>query len=98
MDWLIALIAGLAGAAVLAMVILSLDEIKNLARTWWGTGTIIVVDPAADAELQRIADSKGSKRYKRFVYNKATGDRKLVESNTISPDLAYRSRVEVYVS
>lgn len=97
MDWLFALIAGLAGAAVLAMVVLSLDEIKSRARSWWGTGTIIVVDPAMDEELQRIANSKGSKRYKRFVYNKSTGDRKLVESNSISPDLASRRRVEIQV-
>jgi hypothetical protein len=98
MDWIIALLAGLAGAAVLAVIVLSLDEIKDYARSWWGTGTIVIIDPATDAELERIAASKGSKTYKRFVYNKATGDRKLVESNSISPELAYRSRIEVYVS
>lgn len=98
MNWIIPLIAALAGGVVLAIVVLSLQEIKNRARSWWGCCTIVIVDPATDAELQRIAESKGSKRHKRFVYNKTTGARKLVESNSIAPELAHRSRVEAYVT
>lgn len=97
MDWLIALIAGLVGSAALALLVLSLDEIKSRARSWWGSGTIVVVDPASEAELARIAATKGSKRYRRFVFNKATDECKLVESNSIAPELEHRSRVELQI-
>jgi len=91
---LILLFTGLA----LVLENLSLDAIRNLARSWWGTGTIVILDPACEAELERIANKKCTKRYRRYVYNKSTGARKLVESDSIASDLAYQSRVETYVS
>lgn len=92
------IVAGLIGAAIILTIITS-SVVIECAKEWWGARTnIVVVDPSTSAELERIAARKGSRRHKRFIYNKSIGESKMVESNSISGEVSYRKRVELYVS
>jgi len=98
-EILIGLLIGAFVGAVIVLAVITASAVIDCARDWWGSGTdVIVVDPSTSSELERIAAENGSKRHKRFVYNKSTGENKLVESDSISGELAYRSRVELYVA
>jgi hypothetical protein len=48
---------------------------------------VLIIAPEASSELEKIAKQKGSKKHKRFVYNKSTKEALLVESNSISNEL-----------
>ena len=97
-DWIIWAIIGLIGAAT-ALAIISIAAIYECVRNWWGSGiNVLVVDPSTSAELEKIAASKGTHRHIRFIYNKSTGQRKMVESDSISDELANNKKVKLYVS
>jgi hypothetical protein len=88
-----------AAAAVIHLVCLTAEAVIEQAREWWGSRTtVIVVDPSTSRELERIAAERGSRRHKRFVYNKSRSECRLVESDTISAEVAHRLEIELYVA
>jgi hypothetical protein len=98
-ELLMLLFAGGAAAAVIAMIVLSASAVVDQARQWWGSRTsIVVIDPSATAELARIAANNGTKRHKRFVFNKQQNELRLVESDSISSEFINRPAVELYVA
>jgi hypothetical protein len=98
-ELLAMLIFGAGAAAVIYLACLTVDAIADQVREWWGSRkTVTVLDPSTSAELARIARENGSKRHKRFVYNRERNEARLVESDSISSDFANRSEVELYVS
>ena len=49
--------------------------------------SIDIVDPQVSAELERIATQRGSKKHKRFAYDRVSKKAVLVESNRIADEL-----------
>ncbi|HLO87120.1 MAG TPA: hypothetical protein VK203_19240 [Nostocaceae cyanobacterium] len=89
----------LLGAAAVFLAIISVAAIMECVFEYWDEieDDVLIVAPEASAELQKIAREKASKPYKRFVYNPATKDAVLVESNSISDELRYEDVVTVSV-
>ena len=79
------------GAAAIALAIITVAAIMECVFEYWDDidDEVLIVAPEASAELQKIAREKCSKPHKRFVYNKATKESLLVESNSISDELRY---------
>jgi hypothetical protein len=98
-ELLMMLFLGGAAAAVICLAVLTVSAVVEQARAWWGARTrLVVIDPAASPELARIAAERGSRPHKRFVYNRDRSETRLVESESISGEIAYRSEVELYVA
>lgn len=80
-------IALLTVAAIIGSALEYLDEADD----------ILIVDPKASKELERIAAKKGSKPHKRFAYDRKSKKAVLVESNRIADELKNEEFVTVDV-
>lgn len=94
------LLGFLFGAAAIALAIISVVAVMECISEYWDEieDEVLIVAPEASAELQKIAREKASKSHKRFVYNPATKDAVLIESNSISDEIRYEDVVTVSVS
>jgi len=94
------LLGFLFGAAAIALAVISVAAVMECVFDYWDEvdDEVLIVAPEASAELEKIAREKGSKTYKRFVYNKATKDAVFVESDSISSELEDEEVVTVAVS
>lgn len=76
------------GAAAVALAIITIVAISELISEYWNDlDEALIVAPEASKELEKIARQKGSKKHKRFAYNKDTKEAVLVESNRIDDEL-----------
>jgi hypothetical protein len=83
------LLGFLFGAAAVALAIISIATVMEIISDYWDDldDEVLIIAPEASSELEKIAKQKGSKKQKRFVYNKSTKEALLVESNSISNEL-----------
>ena len=95
------LLGALLGAAIgaaIAVVIITVVAVMETVFEYWNDldDEVVIVAAEATPELERIAKQKGSKKHKRFVYNPATKESLLIESDSIEDEL--RDEDVVYVS
>lgn len=85
----IVLLALLLGGAAIALAMISIAAVMEVIYKYWDDldHEALIIAPEAASELQKIANQKGSKKHKRFVYNPVTREALLVESNSISNQL-----------
>jgi hypothetical protein len=96
-GWIIsAIVAAIAGSAiVIALSVMTIEAIISVAREQWGAGrNVLIIDPSLSAEMQDIATTRGSKKYKKIIYDKATKNTLVTESDTMADELRVRKQIE----
>lgn len=75
----------------IALSKISKETIRDCVRGWWGNNqNVTIVDPATNSKLAEVARKAATKKHKRFVFHKSTGESRLVESDELSSSLAAR--------
>lgn len=76
-------------ATVLVLATISKESIADAVRSWWGSRqNVVVLSPSTNAKLARIAQQSATRRHKRFIFLRETGESRLVESDSIDKALA----------